>query len=49
MKALAVEPGSANSLVRFSLGRESSFSEVEQVEKILPQVVQRAREFQKVV
>jgi cysteine desulfurase len=43
ISALGVEQQMANSLVRFSLGRESTLQEVEQVERILPQVVQRAR------
>jgi len=47
MTALGVGPEAANSLVRFSLGRESSLSEVEYVEAILPKVIQRAQTFQK--
>jgi cysteine desulfurase len=41
--ALGVEGSLANSLVRFSLGRESSAAEVEHVEKILPEVIRRTR------
>ena len=41
--ALGVEPALANSLVRFSLGRESTLEEVEYVEKALPQVIRRAQ------
>jgi len=46
MTALGVEKEAANSLVRFSLGRESSESEVAAVEQILPEVIQRAQRFQ---
>jgi cysteine desulfurase len=41
--ALGVDKGLANSLVRFSLGRESTLAEVEHVENILPEVIRRAR------
>ena len=41
--ALGVEHELANSLVRFSLGRESTLEEVEYVEKVLPQVIRRAQ------
>lgn len=43
MLALGVEKNSANSLVRFSLGRASSSDEVKAVKKILPVVIKRAR------
>ncbi len=43
VSALGVEKELAHSLVRFSLGRESSMEEVEYVEKVLPNVVRRAR------
>jgi len=33
----------ANSLVRFSLGRESSLAEVEYAERVVPQVIKRAQ------
>jgi len=46
MAAIEVEKESANSLVRFSLGRESTLAEVEHVEKVLPQVIDRAQRFQ---
>jgi cysteine desulfurase len=46
MTALGVEKESANSLVRFSLGRESTLQEIEQVERILPEVISRAQRFQ---
>src|SRR5436309_4098553 len=41
--ALGVEHELANSLVRFSLGRDSTLEEVEYVEKVLPQVIRRAQ------
>ena len=43
IEALGVDKGLANSLVRFSLGRESTLAEVERVESILPEVIRRAR------
>ncbi|MCX6894213.1 MAG: cysteine desulfurase family protein [Verrucomicrobia bacterium] len=43
ISALGVERGLANSLVRFSLGRESTLSEVERVAEILPEVLRRAQ------
>ena len=43
ISALGVETSLANSLVRFSLGRESTLDEVEYVEKVLPEIVARAR------
>src|SRR5205823_10489901 len=39
MTALGVDKEEANSLVRLSLGRESSAGELEQVEAILPKVI----------
>jgi cysteine desulfurase len=42
ISALGVEKDLANSLVRFSLGRESTMVEVEHVEQVLPKVVKRA-------
>jgi len=42
ISALGVEKDLANSLVRFSLGRESTMDEVEHVEQVLPKVVKRA-------
>jgi cysteine desulfurase len=44
--ALGVDKSLANSLVRFSLGRESTETEVEYVETILPKVIRRAQQFQ---
>jgi cysteine desulfurase len=43
VEALGVDKGLAKSLVRFSLGRESTLAEVERVEAILPEVIGRAR------
>jgi cysteine desulfurase len=42
MLALGVPPAEANSLVRFSLGRESTLAEVEHVDRVLPEVIARA-------
>jgi cysteine desulfurase len=42
ISALGVERNLAHSLVRFSLGRESTLEEVEHVERILPEVIKRA-------
>lgn len=43
VRALGVEGPLANSLVRFSLGRESILEEVEHVERVLPEIIQRIR------
>lgn len=43
IQALGIPKGLANSLVRLSLGRESTLAEVERVERILPLVIHRAR------
>jgi cysteine desulfurase len=43
MLALGVEETSANSLVRFSIGRETIREEIEAVKKILPVVINRVR------
>lgn len=43
MLALGVEKNSANSLVRFSLGRETTYEEIEAVKNILPRVINRVR------
>jgi cysteine desulfurase len=43
IEALGIDKILANSLVRFSLGRESTLAEVEHVESILPEVIRRAR------
>jgi cysteine desulfurase len=37
------QPASANSLVRFSLGRESTAAEVDFVCSVLPQIIRRAQ------
>lgn len=41
MLALGVPKDEANSLVRFSLGRESTLAEVEHVERVLPEIIAR--------
>lgn len=46
MLALGVERGEANALVRLSLGRESTLEEVEQVERVIPEVIARVQRFQ---
>ena len=46
ISALGFEKELANSLVRFSLGRESTMEEVEQVEKVLPKVIKRVQRVQ---
>ncbi|MDB6125110.1 MAG: Aminotransferase class [Pedosphaera sp.] len=43
---LGVDPKLANSLVRFSLGRESTMEEIEYAEQVVPQVIKRAQGFQ---
>jgi cysteine desulfurase len=43
IRALGLPEALAHSLVRFSLGRESTVGEVERVEAILPEVVRRAQ------
>lgn len=43
VSALGVEPALANSLVRFSLGRDSTMTEVELAETIVPRVIRRAQ------
>ena len=43
MLALGVPKDEANSLVRFSLGRESTLAEVEHVEHVLPEVIARTQ------
>jgi cysteine desulfurase len=46
MVAIGVDKSSANALVRFSLGRDSTEEEVEHVAKVLPEVIRRAQQFQ---
>jgi cysteine desulfurase len=43
MLALGVPKEEANSLVRFSLGRESTLAEVEHVERVLPEIIKRVQ------
>ncbi len=43
VEALGVEKRLASSLIRFSLGRESSLEEVALVENVLPEVIRRAQ------
>ena len=45
MLALGVPKEEANSLVRFSLGRASTFAEVEHVERVLPAIIARVGQF----
>lgn len=44
ISALGVPPRLANSLVRFSLGRQNNQSELDYVGKVLPAVIQRAKQ-----
>jgi cysteine desulfurase len=46
IRALGIERELQNSLVRFSLGRDSTVDEVQHVEEILPEVIFRAQQFQ---
>jgi cysteine desulfurase len=46
MLAMGVGQEEANSLVRFSLGRDSTLDEVKAVEQVLPKVIARAQQFQ---
>jgi cysteine desulfurase len=46
VSALGVEPDRANSLVRFSLGRDSTLEEVQLVERVLPEIIDRVQRFQ---
>jgi cysteine desulfurase len=46
MLALGVAAAEANSLVRLSLGRESTLEEVEHVERVLPAIIERVQRFQ---
>lgn len=48
ISALGVKPELANSLIRFSLGRDSSLAEVEFVERTLPEIIRRAQRTEKV-
>jgi len=44
IRALGIGEAATNSLVRFSLGRDSTMEEVAHVENVLPEVIRRARE-----
>ena len=46
ISALGMEKRMANSLVRFSLGRETSVAEIEFVESFLPSIIKRAQRYQ---
>ena len=46
VSALGIPPELANSLVRFSLGRDSTLEEVEYVERVLPEILRRVQQFQ---
>jgi cysteine desulfurase len=43
ISALGFAPALANALVRFSLGRETTTADIEQVEKVLPTIVRRSQ------
>jgi len=47
ISALGYERQLANALVRFSLGRDSSLEEIEEAERILPEVIRRAQRAEK--
>lgn len=47
VSALAIKAELANSLIRFSLGRGSSVSEVEYVERVLPEIILRSQGLEK--
>jgi cysteine desulfurase len=46
VSALGIEKKLANSLVRFSLGRESTLTDIEFVESVLPSIIKRAQRYQ---
>jgi cysteine desulfurase len=46
VRALGIEPALQNSLVRFSLGRESTIAEVQHVSSVLPEVIARSQRSQ---
>jgi cysteine desulfurase len=46
IEALRGKERLANSLIRFSLGRESTLAEVELLERVLPEVIRRAQPHQ---
>jgi cysteine desulfurase len=43
IRALGIEPQLANSLVRFSFGRESSLQDASHVANVLPEIIERAK------
>jgi len=47
LKAMGVPRDEANSLVRFSLGRESTLAEVDQTVAVLPGIINRVQQHQK--
>jgi cysteine desulfurase len=46
MVAIGVERDSANALVRFSLGKDSTEEEIDYALKVVPEVIRRAQQFQ---
>jgi cysteine desulfurase len=44
VRALGVAPDLENSLIRFSLGRETSEADIEHVEHVLPSIIRRAQQ-----
>ncbi len=44
---MGVEKETANALIRFSLGRDSSLAEVQRVEEVLPEIIARVQSFPK--
>jgi cysteine desulfurase len=49
IRALGIERALQNSLIRFSLGRETTLEEIQYVESILPAVILRSRQSQQPV
>ncbi len=47
VSALGIKPSLANSLIRFSLGRDTSAAEVEYVERVLPEIIARSQGLEK--
>ena len=45
MSAMGVDKNSANSLVRFSLGRDTTMEEIQTAEAVLENVINRVRRF----
>jgi len=46
MRAMGVSPEESNALVRFSLGRDTTEDEIDQVIEVLPGIIERLRTFQ---